>query len=104
MSNSVEIRTNNVPRSLMYGYELPEKARAEFDYLSDDEFETREFIKYKGRYYDLGEFMRIDESRLPAESHLNGWDGYVSDSFFSGVLLKYTDKYCESVVMGWYCS
>ena len=33
---------------------------------------------------------------------LKGWEGYSSDSYFSGTLVKYIDD--DSVIMGWYCS
>ena len=32
----------------------------------------------------------------------HAWDGYHSDSFFSGILVRYTDEWCESVIAGDY--
>ncbi len=43
----MKITTNNQPRTPLYGYELPPEQRKEFDYLTDEEYETRDFIKYK---------------------------------------------------------
>ena len=37
------------------------------------------------------------------QSPLKVWDGYLSDSFFSGVLVRYADD-CESVVVARYCN
>jgi len=90
----MKIVCNNVPRNLIYGYELSEKERGEFDYLESEEFETHEFFRYKGEIYDMGEFMRIDSAIAPHPQR-EGWesfDSYASDSFFSGVLVKYVDS------------
>ena len=37
----------------------------------------------KGYWYHTSDFMRI-----PHGSDFKGWDGYASDSYFSGVLIK----------------
>lgn len=99
----MKIKTNNVPRHLVYVYELTEKEVADFDYLSPEELNEREFVRYKGRVYDLGEFMRIDKTVAPHPQRegWEGWHGYSSDSFFSGVLVRFSDD-GESVVMGTY--
>ena len=99
----MKIKTNNVPRHLVYGYELTPKECAEFDYLSPDELSVHEFVRYKGQVYDLGEFMRIDRSIAPHPQR-DGWEdwhGYSSDSFFSGVLIRFSDD-GESVTMATY--
>lgn len=96
--SQITIKTNNVPRPVIYGYELTEKERREFDYIPDDDIDSHSFIRYKGWVYDLGEFMRVDE-----DSALAGWHGYSSDSYFSGVVMKYADKSGEAVIMGRYC-
>lgn len=99
----MKIKTNNVPRTLVYGYELTEKETVEFDYLSPDERNEREFVRYKGQVYDMGEFMRIDKSVAP-HSQRDGWEnwhGYSSDTFFSGVLVRFSGD-GESVVMATY--
>ena len=92
----MKIKTNNVPRFILYGYELPANQRNEFDWLSDEEFNEAEFVKYKGIYYALSEFMRYDNAAYP----LSNWQGYFSDSYFSGILIKYKDS--ESVIVGQY--
>jgi hypothetical protein len=94
------IITNNVPRETIYGFELTEKEKEEFDYYSPDELNDATFFRYKGRLYDLGEFMRFDSPTL-----FKGWDGYSSDSFFSGVLVRYHMEdgyYTDKIVVGWY--
>ena len=92
----MKIKTNNVPRFILYGYELPANQRKEFDWLSDEEFNEAEFVKYKGIYYALSEFMRYDNAAYP----LSNWQGYHSASAFFGILIKYKDS--ESVILGQY--
>ena len=99
----MKIKTNNITRHLVYGYELSEKESSEFDYLTPDELNDREFVRYKGRVYDMGEFTRIDKpvAQHPQRDGWENWHGYISDSFFSGVLVRFLDD-GESVVMATY--
>ena len=94
---AITIITDNKPRYMIYGCELPEKVRSDYDYIDKEEFDYHEFVKYKGNYYDVGDFERA--GMMP---EFKGWAGYSGDSFFSGVLLKIVDR--ESVVMGRYYS
>lgn len=80
------IKTNHQPRNPLYGYELTPAERAEFDYIQSEEMDTHEFMRYKGMLYDLSEFMTVGGA-----PELKGWDGYAGDSYFSGVVIKYTD-------------
>ena len=91
--NNIKIITNNKPRQLIYGYELTDKQKQDFDYI--DDIDSHDFVKYKNNIYDLSGFMRIESI-----DSLKDWHGYVSDSYFSGTLVKYTDD--DSVIMGWY--
>jgi hypothetical protein len=102
----MEIITNHVPRDVVDAWELPASQRAEFDYLDWAKIEAGEesasFIKYRGEWYDLGDFMT---TRSPGVSDVLGqWDGYISDSFFSGIVVKYADSECETVIVGTYYS
>lgn len=86
------ITTNNHARHLRFRYEVPPKVLAEqFEHITD---ETDGFFCYRGVWYHLSDFM---------VSPIEGWDGYTSDSFFSGVLVKLTDDY-ESVICATYIS
>lgn len=96
---ALTVKTNNVPRNLIYGYELSEKERKEFDYIAQDDIGTHEFFRYKGEVYDPSDFMRASDM-----TGLGGWDGYASDSYFSGIVIKYADEHFETVVVGFYCS
>ena len=100
---SLTITTNNVPRETVYACEVSPaeytKLREQFDYLEQEDFDGMEFFKYKGEWYSVGDFMRVD-----ANSGIdnNKWDGYSSDSYFSGVLMKYC--YDGTVIVGQYFS
>ena len=79
----VRVTTNNIPRDVLYGFELTARERAEFDYYStEEEFNSAQFFRYKGEVYDLGEF---EVTTIP------GWDGQQVDSFFSAIVIRYTD-------------
>jgi hypothetical protein len=96
----VEITTNNVPRKIIDAWDLSESERNQFDYLNWPAIEagtnSASFFRYRGELYDLGEFMRY-EGQL---AELRAWHGYMSDSFFSGMLVQYTDG--EHVIIATY--
>lgn len=96
----LKIITNHVPRNLVYGYELTDKERAKFDYVKPDEIDSHDFFRYKGRIYDPREFMVISRH---APEPMQSWDGYSSDTFFSGILIKYVNDN-EQVIVGMYMS
>ncbi len=104
---TLTIRTNNKPRSVLSRWELTPMESAEFDYLAPDE---GSFFRYRGQVYDLGEFCRVIAPGAAchhptecAEPAFQGWHGYMSDSYFSGMLVKYVHD-CESVIVGVYTS
>lgn len=85
----MDIITNHRPRPTIYGFELTEKEREEFNYYDDpEELDSANFFKYRGQVYDLAEFMRVDKNGPLAAL---GYDGYSGDSFFSGILVKLSD-------------
>jgi hypothetical protein len=103
----MQITTNNIPRFTIDGFDLSPNELAEFDYLEDPAAST--FIRYKGQLYDLGEFMRVPDGAFGLSNINEGqpvtcWEGYLSDTYFSGVLIRYADSSCESVVVGRYYS
>ena len=95
MNDTMTIKTNNVPRDVVYWYELTDAERAEFDYLDSDDAQcSASFFRYRGNVYDLGEFM---------VSPIKGWDGIRNDSYFSGILVRYVED-CERVIVAaYYC-
>lgn len=98
----ITIITNNVPRDVIDAWELSEEEQEEFDYLDWGKIkageDSRSFARYKGELYDLDDFLttwRIDVFKE--------WNGYISDTFFSGILVKFSEDF-EQVVMGRYYS
>ena len=85
----MKIITNNVPRNMIYGYELTDKQKQDFDYIA--EIDNHDFVKYKGMIFDVSEFMITE---------LEGWDGVSGQSYFHGYLIKIVDS--DSVIMGRY--
>jgi predicted heme/steroid binding protein len=105
MSDKLTIRTNHQPRPILYWWDLTEAERKEFDYRSEDDGAM--YVRYKGVTYDLSDFMRWSSGVTPQmqEAGFTRWDGYASDSFFSGVLCRFVDTdQGESVIMGTYYS
>lgn len=101
-TETVRIVTNNVPRLVLDASDLTAKERAEFDYLDWDALERGEasasFVRYRGVTYDLGEFTY--NGNLSEFSPLRSWDGHLSDSFFSGVVIRYVDPDADEVIVG----
>ena len=64
----------------------------------NDSNEEEECFKYKGHVYFISEFMYIDQYNPMniTENNEPLFDGYMSDSFFSGILVKYTED-AESI-------
>ena len=99
----MKIISNNHWHNLLYGYELTETEKQDFDYI--DDIDSHDFIKYRGVIYDSGEFMPTPQNE-PARQELNelaSWHGYQSDSFFSGVVIRYSDDF-EQYQIGTYIS
>lgn len=93
---NLTIKTNNVPRDIINLWELTEKERKDFDWVTD---EGEQFFRYKGTLYALSEFMTTSMPFGAPQLESKGWDGYHSDSFFSAVLVKYTGD-LEQVIVG----
>ena len=81
---TVTIKTDNRWRDLVYRHDVPAKVLAdEFDYQDGEEI-LDGFFRYRGRWYHVDGFMTV----RGALTELQGWDGYASDSYFSGVLIR----------------
>jgi len=102
----MNIITNNHPRDVIEAWELDgptlDKIKKEFDYIAWDDVESGtynvHFFQYKGELYDLDEFQPT--SGYPADSPLREWSGYISDTFFSGVLIKWANEDMDKIVVG----
>lgn len=80
----MQIVTNGHWRKVTFGFELPEDVKAEFDYLTPEELESRPFASYRGNWYDLGDIPQAPASLKP-------WQGFISDTAFSGVAFIISD-------------
>lgn len=107
----ITVITNNQPRDLFALADLPAKAQADFDYIdAGDEHSTRLF-QYKGSWYDLHEFTRVQsrgaarfgDHPVDTDSPLRAWDGIQTETFFSGVLVRHIDD-GDRVIVGRYYS
>ena len=97
--SKLTIVTNNVPRDVLYGYQMSHRVlKEEFDIetesMNDDEISnlcSMQFVKFWGVWYDLQDFITTSpcpwNNGLPEE--FLDWHGYAGDSLFSGTLLKY---------------
>lgn len=104
----ITVRTNRVPRDVIDASELSEREREMFDYLDWPAIERGEasasFVRYRGTLYDLSEFMSTHAHGLGhvggfTETHdMQWWDGYLSETFFSAIVVKYVDD--ERVIVG----
>jgi len=90
---TITVITNHQFRNMIYGYDLTPKQRAEFNYMTDDELNSHDFFEYRGVIYDPSEFT------LPPSELQKDWDGIHTDTFFSGVLIKYSSD-MEQVKIG----
>lgn len=89
----LKVVTNNRPRLLLDWDQLTPREQREFDYLTDEDRFDRDFVRYRGVAYDLGEFETPGDSLKP-------WDGVKHDSFFSGVVVRWDGEDRDRVVMG----
>ncbi|WP_181109771.1 hypothetical protein [Pseudomonas oryzihabitans] len=90
----MKVTTNNVPRDILNGFELSAKEWDDFDYVQEDERDSRQFFRYRGNLYDLGDAMRVEQGN----SLCKGWHGYYGETFFSAVVFRFVGD--EQVVVG----
>lgn len=83
--SELKIIGNGHCRDILYYWELTEEEQEWHDWANDD----NTFFRYKGEVYCIEEFMRISKQ---APDAMQEFDGYMSDSFFSGILIKYPCK------------
>ena len=94
----MKIITNNHYRHILYFYELEPSEQEELK-DSYDTIEESTFFRYRQRVYDLGEFMRV-QLGTAFNSVVKEWDGYHNETFFSAVVVKYDDDYCDTIKVG----
>lgn len=99
----VKIISNHHKYPIIYGFELSKKWRDEFSYLEDEELDGQMFVKYHDWIYSIGDFTNLHNRVWVSEDTANqfpGWDGYINDTFSSGVLIKVDEEDTEYVKMG----
>jgi len=92
----MKIKTNNTPRLLLSGYELTDREREEFDYMSGEDIALAIFVRYKGHIWNIGEFLRVTPD---SELGQKGFDGYETTSAFTATVIRITED-SDRVIMG----
>lgn len=89
----MKITTNNQQRAIMFWHDLPASAQDEYESISDT---GSSFFKYKGNYYAFDDFSGCKD-----DGPFDGWNGYISETAFSGVVVRYCDDWNnDSVIAG----
>ena len=88
----MKITTNNQYRPILHWDQLTEEEQ-NLRYGMYDGIEESSFFEYKDCVYDLNDFLRVnDHLNGKGQQHdLYGWDGYYNESFFSSVVVKYSE-------------
>lgn len=95
--SDLTIKTNRHWRNLAYRSDVPAAVLADqFDWLDEDDGSDG-FFQYRKRWYHLSEFMHANHGAF------GDWEGYTSDSYFSGVLIRLS-RDGEQVMCGTYFS
>ena len=99
-----QITTNNQPRDLLYLCDFTEaeqqQIRQDFDWMTTEDLECNfGFFKYRGQIEHISSFS----STHNCPSAFEGWDGFLSNSYFSGWLIKLTPD-CDQVICARYSS
>lgn len=94
----MEVISNGVARDMIPFYALPLKVQGQVsqNYENAEHFD---WVQYKGEWYCMEDFMRVPRDG----TLLLEWDGYLNDTYFSGVLVKFVDN-GERVIFGRYYS
>lgn len=107
--SELRIISNYHERDILYWYDLTEKEQSEFDWIEDSDtldVDSAEFFRYRGEVYYLSDFVPINNPQYGSGNNSpfpDYWQAYSSDSFFSGLLVRYSEDY-SAVVVGLYLS
>ena len=101
--NAPTIITNNHERYFKYGYEVPQSVLDWYDWLDEDSKHDG-WICYRGHWSHISDYLAtynpIHNPNPP--EWLTEWDGYKSDGFTSGAVIKISDDR-ETYRIGTYC-
>lgn len=99
-TTELTIITNNQSRDLLSWYDLTTQEKEYYlSLMEEDGLKEMDFFKYKGDIYLLSDFMIIDCNSPLSDT---GWEGYSSDSFFSGIVIKYAEYDNDKIIIGRY--
>ena len=87
-----DIITNHHTRDLLYWEQLTDTERQEFDWMDASQQQDYQFFRYKGWTYCTADFMSLHNTFYTSQACRDafpGWDGYLNDTFFSGILVRY---------------
>ena len=108
--DKIKIISNYHVRDILYWYELTEKEKNDQDWVLSNENDPDEFqfFRFKGSIYPLSNFLYYPSMWGNKPEEFKDWDSYMSDSFFSGILIKFPDPddwdYENGIIVGWYYS
>jgi hypothetical protein len=100
---ALEIISNHHRRDLLYWDQLTESEQAEFDWMDENQQQEYEFFRYRGWTYSTADFVALNSMWSPGNPFGEPWQGYLNDTFFSGVVIYYPEDDCfsePSVVLG----
>lgn len=91
--DKVTIITNRHRRPLLSFYELDDKQvkQVEENYGGLLDLEEETYFAYKGWIYPLSDFMRFGYGGSTKPTWAKGYDAYLNDTFFSGVMIRYVN-------------
>lgn len=92
----MEIKTNFHNYPILYWDDLSKKEQQKFNYLDDPMENGYMFFRYKKQVYSLESFLACTHEGF------KNWDGYHSDTYFSGILVKYNDDEISLKVATYY--
>ena len=81
-------KTDKKWKQLKYRSEVPLNIlKSEFDYQDEEEIFDG-FFCYRGHWYHTDQFFTIGSDNPLANAAGIKWNGYLSDSFYSGILVE----------------
>lgn len=97
--SGISVRTDRKWRYFIDGSSIP-SMYSEFDYMTRKQFAIALFAQFKQVYYALDEFIHLPDNKGIA-SLIYGWDGYISQTYGSGIVIKLS-KDQERYKIGYY--
>ncbi len=94
--DNIQIYGNNQEREVLYFFQLSDKwqaiAKKDFDWIDDSDtcnWDETQFFIYKNQLYCMEDFMRVVNG---SPEFMKKFDGYTNDTYFSGILIKYSEE------------